>query len=77
MKKYEWALHFVSQHAVLPGTPSLEEMLKYPRAFIQMFADHKTLHARFETGHEHHPVTGAVIAPPKKKPKVSIEVIDD
>lgn len=76
VNKYNWALHFVSAHKVIPGTPSLEEMLKYPQAFIQMFADHKQLHARFHTGHEHDPVTGAMIAP-KIKPKVSIEVVDD
>lgn len=52
-------------------------MLKYPQAFAKMYSDHQLLHARYETGHEHHPLTGAVIAPPKKKPKVSIEVVDD
>lgn len=77
MKKFEWALHMVSTHTVLPGTPSVEEMMKYPLAFAQMKSDHDLLHARFETGHEHDRLTGAVIVPPKKKPKVSIEVVDD
>lgn len=77
MKKYEYALHMVSAHTVLPGTPSLEEMLKYPKAFVKMYNDHQTLHARFETGHEHDPITGAVIKPKEKKPGVSFEVVDD
>lgn len=77
MKRYDWALHFVADHTVMPGTPSVEEMLRYPQAFIQMFADHKTLHQRFETGHEHDPITGVKIKPPPKKPKMSFEVVDD
>ena len=76
MTRYQWALHFVADHTVLPSTPSLEEMLKYPNAFIQMYSDHKALHARFETGHEHDPETGLKIKP-IKKPKVRIEVVDD
>lgn len=77
MKKFDWALHFVSEHKTLAGTPSVEEMMKYPKALIQMMADHRTLHARFHTGHEHDPVTGAMIAPRKPKPQISIEIIDD
>lgn len=77
MGRYNWALHLVSAHTVLPGTPSVEEMLRYPQAFAKMLNDHTLLHARFETGHEHDPRTGAVIAPPAKKPGISFEIIDD
>ena len=76
IKKYDWALHMVSQHTVMPGTPSIEEMLTYPQAFIQMTSDHSTLHARFHCAHEHD-ANGAVIKPKPRGPKVKIEVIDD
>lgn len=77
MNRYNWALHMVSAHTVLPGTPSLEEMLRYPEAFVKMKNDHDQLHARYNTGHEHDAVTGMAIQPPEKKPKLSFEIVDD
>lgn len=48
-----WIQHFIDGHTQMPGTPSPDDMRKYPAVFSKMLQDHNDLHVHFYTGHEH------------------------
>lgn len=63
-----WIRHFVDMHTQMPGSPSPDDLRKYPHVFAQMLKDHDELHLRFYTGHEHEKVAGmSVIVPGRTK----------
>jgi hypothetical protein len=49
----DWIKHFVDMHTQMPGSPSPDEIRKYPQVFWKMLRDHDDLHVHFYAGHEH------------------------
>lgn len=64
----DWIKHIVDKHTQMPGTPSPDDMRKYPRVLLQMMKDHHDLHVHFYTGHEHKAgLFGNVVVPGRTK----------